>query len=135
MAFPSHSDFFRLYVAPDLSVSAGPLRQCCTSALAPDVAPIESGVLPHDGGLTPIKALTIAMDERDTVSGESILVLSRIVAIVETYDAMGRTRLYGQPLGHAEIMRELQRVAGTQHDPYLTHKFAEIIDASPFKTA
>lgn len=71
----------------------------------------------------------------DGLSGESIPPLSRIVAIVDTYDAMARLRLYGQPVPHKEIMKELARVSGTQHDPYFSARFAEIIEGSPFKTA
>jgi len=70
----------------------------------------------------------------DGLSGEAIPVLSRIVAIVDTYDAMARLRLYGPPVQHREIMKELARVSGTQHDPYFSAKFVEIVDASPFKT-
>jgi hypothetical protein len=36
-------------------------------------------------------------------------------------------------LAHAEIMRELQRVAGEQHDAYLTAKFTVAIESSLFK--
>ena len=71
----------------------------------------------------------------DGLSGESIPVLSRIVAIVDTYDAMARLRHYGAPATHREIMEELERVSGTQHDPRLREKFAQLIDASPFRAA
>jgi HD-GYP domain-containing protein (c-di-GMP phosphodiesterase class II) len=71
----------------------------------------------------------------DGVAGESIPVLSRIVAIADTYDAMARLRMYGQPVPHRDIMKELARVAGTQHDPYISSHFAHIIESSSFKTA
>jgi HD-GYP domain-containing protein (c-di-GMP phosphodiesterase class II) len=77
----------------------------------------------HDGGGYP-----------DGLSGEAVPVSSRIVAIVDTYDAMARLRLYGPGVAHREIMIELDRVSGTQHDPYLSRKFAEIIDGSPYRT-
>ena len=70
----------------------------------------------------------------DRLSGEAIPVLSRIVAIVDTYDAMARLRLYGPTVPHREIMIELARVSGEQHDPYLSQKFAEIIETSPYRT-
>ena len=69
----------------------------------------------------------------DQLAGESIPVVSRIVAIVDTYDAMARLRLYGEPVAHRDIMKELARVSGTQHDPYFSSKFAEIVGASPFR--
>ena len=71
----------------------------------------------------------------DGLAGESIPALARIVAIVDTYDAMARLRLYGAPEPHRDIMKELARVSGAQHDPYFSAIFAEIIEASPFKTA
>ena len=71
----------------------------------------------------------------DQLAGESIPVVSRIVAIVDTYDAMARLRLYGEPVSHRDIMRELARVSGTQHDPYFSAKFAEVIAESPFSAA
>jgi HD-GYP domain-containing protein (c-di-GMP phosphodiesterase class II) len=63
----------------------------------------------------------------DGLAGEAIPVLSRIVAIVDTYDAMARLRSYGPGIRHREIMGELARVSGEQHDPYLSRKFAEVI--------
>jgi HD-GYP domain-containing protein (c-di-GMP phosphodiesterase class II) len=69
----------------------------------------------------------------DGLAGESIPVLARIVAIADTYDAMAHLRAYGSPLPHAQIMQELQRVAGSQHDAYLSAKFRIAIEASPFK--
>ena len=69
----------------------------------------------------------------DGLAGEAIPVLARIVAIADTYDAMAYLRAYGEPLPHVEIMRELQRVAGGQHDAYLSAKFAVAIENSPFK--
>ena len=69
----------------------------------------------------------------DGISGESIPVFARIVAIADTYDAMARLRTYGDPLPHVQIMQELQRVAGTQHDAYLSAKFSVAIERSPLR--
>ena len=69
----------------------------------------------------------------DGLAGESIPVLARIVAIADTYDAMAHLRAYGEPLPHVQIMRELARVAGAQHDSYLSAKFSVAIENSPFK--
>jgi HD-GYP domain-containing protein (c-di-GMP phosphodiesterase class II) len=69
----------------------------------------------------------------DGLVGDSIPLVSRIVAIADTYDAMASLRTYGDPLPHAQIVRELERVAGTQHDAYLTGKFAAVIENSPFR--
>ena len=69
----------------------------------------------------------------DGLAGESIPILSRIVAVADTYDAMSQLRTYGAPLAHDQIMRELERVAGTQHDAYVTARFNIAIENSPFK--
>ena len=70
----------------------------------------------------------------DRLAGEEIPVVSRIVAIADTYDAMARLRMYGPMKSHAEIVVELQRVAGSQHDSYLTAKFVQLIENSAFRT-
>ena len=69
----------------------------------------------------------------DGLAGESIPVISRIVAIADTYDAMARLRSYGASLLHAQIMRELHRVAGEQHDAYLSAQFSIAIENSRFR--
>ena len=68
----------------------------------------------------------------DGLSGEDIPFLARIIAIADAYDAMAR-RVYAAGRTHAEIMEELQREQGRQHDPYLVKRFAEIIGRSPLK--
>jgi HD-GYP domain-containing protein (c-di-GMP phosphodiesterase class II) len=69
----------------------------------------------------------------DGLAGEAIPIFARIVAIADTYDAMARLRTYGDPLPHVRIMQELQRVAGGQHDAYLSAKFTAAVASSPFK--
>jgi HD-GYP domain-containing protein (c-di-GMP phosphodiesterase class II) len=69
----------------------------------------------------------------DGLKGERIPVLSRIVAVADTYDAMARMRLYMAGRTHAQIMRVLRDEQGQQLDPYLVEKFAGIIEASRFK--
>ena len=69
----------------------------------------------------------------DGLAGEGIPALSRMIAIVDSYDAMASLRAHGPNIGHQEIMEELARVAGTQHDPYLSAKFAVVIQKSRFR--
>jgi HD-GYP domain-containing protein (c-di-GMP phosphodiesterase class II) len=71
----------------------------------------------------------------DGLSGEAIPAMARLVAVADTYDAMGRMRMRGAPLPHVEIMAELHRVSGQQHDPYCLSKFAAMIDRSEFRVA
>jgi HD-GYP domain-containing protein (c-di-GMP phosphodiesterase class II) len=69
----------------------------------------------------------------DGLAGEAIPILSRIVAIADTYDAMARMRMYHVGRTHGQIMEELRNVRGRQHDGYLVGKFATIIRRSPVK--
>jgi HD-GYP domain-containing protein (c-di-GMP phosphodiesterase class II) len=69
----------------------------------------------------------------DGLAGESIPVLARIIAIADAYDAMGRMRMYGAPRTHPEIIAELQRHAGRQHDAFLVRRFEAIVEHSPFR--
>ncbi|HJR60426.1 MAG TPA: HD domain-containing phosphohydrolase [Vicinamibacterales bacterium] len=69
----------------------------------------------------------------DGLSGEDIPFLARIIAIADAYDAMAR-RIYAAGRTHAEIMDELRREQGRQHDAYLVERFFEIIGCSPLKT-
>jgi HD-GYP domain-containing protein (c-di-GMP phosphodiesterase class II) len=69
----------------------------------------------------------------DGLAGEDIPVMSRIIALADTYDAMARTRVYRLAQPHAKILEELEKVAGLQHDPYLSKKFVKLIEHSEFK--
>jgi HD-GYP domain-containing protein (c-di-GMP phosphodiesterase class II) len=69
----------------------------------------------------------------DGLAGEAIPILARIVAIADAYDAMARLRPYGSLRTHPQIMNELRREEGRQHDAYLLSKFYALIEASRFK--
>jgi HD-GYP domain-containing protein (c-di-GMP phosphodiesterase class II) len=71
----------------------------------------------------------------DGLAGEQISVLARIVAIADTYDAMARSRMYGQPRTHVEIMAELLGEQDRQHDAYFIERFAAVIEHSRFRVA
>ncbi|HLF98817.1 MAG TPA: HD domain-containing phosphohydrolase [Methylococcaceae bacterium] len=71
----------------------------------------------------------------DGLAGEAIPIASRIVSIVDSYDAMAVTRAYHHAKEHAEVMAILHGEAGTKHDPELLRTFARMIEASPFKHA
>ncbi len=59
--------------------------------------------------------------------GESIPLLSRILAIVDAFDAMTNTRTYRPALTKEEAMEEIRKNAGTQFDPTITQLFVEIL--------
>jgi HD-GYP domain-containing protein (c-di-GMP phosphodiesterase class II) len=57
------------------------------------------------------------------LSGESIPLASRILSIVDAYDAMTNDRSYRKAVSHEDAVDELLRGAGTQFDPYLVEQF------------
>ena len=69
----------------------------------------------------------------DGLSGGDIGVLARIIAVADAYDAMARTRLYGRPLSHRDIMEELRREQGKQHDAAVVATFASLIERSRYR--
>lgn len=69
----------------------------------------------------------------DRLAGEAIPILSRIVALADTYDAMARTRVYRRGLPHDQIMRALYDEQGRQHDGYLFAKLVRLMRTSRYK--
>lgn len=63
----------------------------------------------------------------DGLKGDSIPILSRIIAVVDAYDAMISDRSYRKGMGKDEACRELIRCAGTQFDPYIAEVFVRMI--------
>jgi HD-GYP domain-containing protein (c-di-GMP phosphodiesterase class II) len=57
------------------------------------------------------------------MKGEDIPVLSRILNIVDSYDAMTSERAYRSPMTQEKAMQELIDNAGTQFDPDLVQLF------------
>lgn len=62
------------------------------------------------------------------LKGEEIPLVSRIIALADTYDAMTSTRSYRVALSHEIAIEEIQKCAGSQFDPELAQKFVEIQD-------
>jgi HD-GYP domain-containing protein (c-di-GMP phosphodiesterase class II) len=61
----------------------------------------------------------------DGLQGEAIPLESRIIAVVDSYDAMTTTRPYRVALAHAEALRRLQNGAGRQWDPRVVATFVK----------
>ena len=57
--------------------------------------------------------------------GEQIPLLSRIVAIVDAFDAMTNDRAYRVAMTKGEAIEEIRRNSGTQFDPEVTRAFIE----------
>jgi len=58
---------------------------------------------------------------------EKIPLLSRIVAIADSYDVMTSKRTYKDAMNSDDAVKELRRCAGTQFDPALIEKFIEVL--------
>ncbi|MFZ2330657.1 MAG: HD domain-containing phosphohydrolase, partial [Atribacterota bacterium] len=61
---------------------------------------------------------------------EDIPLLSRIIHIVDAYQAMTNERPYRRAMSKEEAVEELRRRRGSQFDPQLTQKFIEMITSS-----
>ena len=64
----------------------------------------------------------------DGISMESIPLLSRVIAILDAYDAMVNDRPYHRAVSKAQAKAELKRCAGTQFDPFLVAEFVLMLD-------
>ena len=62
------------------------------------------------------------------LAGEAIPLLSRIVAIADSYDAMTNNRVYRKAMTSKEAVEEIKRNNGTQFDPQIVDIFLNIID-------
>jgi HD-GYP domain-containing protein (c-di-GMP phosphodiesterase class II) len=60
------------------------------------------------------------------LKGDEIPIGSRIVAVIDAYDAMISNRCYRRGLPHEEAVRRLTANAGTQFDPVVVQTFIEI---------
>ena len=63
----------------------------------------------------------------DGIGGDELDMLTRIITIVDSYDAMTSRRNYRKNLTSPEAVGELRRCAGTQFDPELVEIFAGVV--------
>ena len=61
------------------------------------------------------------------LKGEEIPLLSRIVAVVDAYDAMSNDRPYKKARSKDAAIQELRKYAGTQFDPNIVDAFLGIL--------
>jgi diguanylate cyclase (GGDEF)-like protein len=90
------------------------------AAASPELAHIANLILSHherwDGTGYP-----------QELKGEDIPLLSRIIAVVDAYDAMTSDRSYHAAVSREIAQKELERCSGTQFDPSIIEKFIEVI--------
>jgi HD-GYP domain-containing protein (c-di-GMP phosphodiesterase class II) len=60
------------------------------------------------------------------LKGEEIPIGSRIVAVIDAYDAMVSNRCYRRGLSHEDAVQRLLESGGTQFDPVVIQTFVEI---------
>jgi HD-GYP domain-containing protein (c-di-GMP phosphodiesterase class II) len=63
------------------------------------------------------------------LKGSDIPLVSRIVCVIDAYDAMISHRCYRKGVGHEEAARRLRASAGTQFDPEVVQVFIPIAEA------
>ncbi|GAB4489114.1 MAG: HD domain-containing protein [Thermodesulfovibrionales bacterium] len=62
------------------------------------------------------------------LQGEELSLKSRILSVVDTFDAMMSERPYRKSLSVYKIKEELRMHAGSQFDPYVVESFIELLD-------
>ena len=65
------------------------------------------------------------------LSGEAIPKMARVMAIVDSYDAMRSDRPYRQAMPPEHALREIHSGSGKQFDPALSQAFIRLIDQQP----
>lgn len=71
----------------------------------------------------------------DGLSRESIPLLSRVIAVVDAYDAMVNNRSYRPALPQEVAINELKRCAGSQFDPSIVTEFIKLVESLPQRNA
>ena len=62
------------------------------------------------------------------LKGERIPYLARLYSVVDAYDSMTFPRPYKKTLSKEEAIKELQKGAGSQFDPYFVKNFIEMLN-------
>jgi len=71
----------------------------------------------------------------DGLKGEAIPILSRIVCVVDSYDAIATVRPYHKPKLHAEVMRMLFEGEARKYDAHVLTAFESVIKHSGYRAA
>lgn len=69
----------------------------------------------------------------NSLKGEEIPFLARIVCIADSYDAIATVRPYHNPKRHSEVMQMLYDQQGQKYDSYVLAAFSKIVELSPHR--
>lgn len=69
----------------------------------------------------------------DGLSRENIPILSRVIAVIDSYDAMVNDRVYRPGMSVDDALAELQKCAGSHFDPNIVAEFVSMIREEPEK--
>ena len=67
----------------------------------------------------------------EKLSGENIPLLSRVINIVDSYDAMVNNRSYRKARSPEEAQEEIRQCSASQFDPHLASEFLSMLSESP----
>ena len=88
-------------------------------------------------GYRPVGEIILAHHERidglgypHRLRGDEIPLISRIIAVADTYDVLTARDSYRKPVSSEEALAELRRCAGTQFEPRFVEIFAALVLAS-----
>ena len=62
----------------------------------------------------------------DGLKGENIPIISRIIAVADTFDAMASDRPYRKGISTDKILQEIENCTGSQFDPMIVNAFLKI---------
>ena len=105
---------------------------------------VRQHILAAIGGERIAKVATVVLHHHESVDGTgypdgigdaSIPLLSRIVSVADSNDAIATVRPYHQPRPHAEIMRILREGEARKYDAEVLATFATIIEHSVYRAS
>lgn len=67
----------------------------------------------------------------EKLAENNIPLLSRIISVVDAYDAMVNTRSYRKAMPPEDAQAEIERCSGSQFDPYLASEFLDMLAENP----